>query len=29
MGVAFGGLRPDLAWRLILGSTVVLPVLVW
>ncbi|CAK4035009.1 MFS sugar transporter [Lecanosticta acicola] len=28
MGVAFGGLRPDLAWRLILGSTVVLPVLV-
>ncbi|KAI9655573.1 MAG: hypothetical protein M1821_005366 [Bathelium mastoideum] len=28
MGVAFGGLRPDLAWRLILGSTVVLPILV-
>ncbi|KAF2161917.1 hypothetical protein M409DRAFT_58694 [Zasmidium cellare ATCC 36951] len=28
MGVAFGGLRPDLAWRLILGSTVVLPVVV-
>ncbi|KAF2098856.1 putative MFS sugar transporter [Rhizodiscina lignyota] len=28
MGVAFGGLRPDLAWRLILGSTVVLPVIV-
>src|ERR1700761_1703731 len=26
MGVAFGGLRPDLAWRLILGSTVVLPI---
>ncbi|KAF2811506.1 putative MFS sugar transporter [Mytilinidion resinicola] len=28
MGVAFGGLRPDLAWRLILGSTVVLPIIV-
>ncbi|KAL9599631.1 MAG: hypothetical protein Q9219_003715 [cf. Caloplaca sp. 3 TL-2023] len=28
MGVAFGGLRPDLAWRLILGSTVVLPTIV-
>lgn len=28
MGVAFGGLRPDLAWRLILGSTVVLPLIV-
>lgn len=28
IGVAFGGLRPDLAWRLILGSTVVLPLLV-
>lgn len=28
MGVAFGGLEPDLAWRLILGSTVVLPILV-
>ncbi|KAF2231111.1 hypothetical protein EV356DRAFT_490827 [Viridothelium virens] len=28
MGVAFGGLREDLAWRLILGSTVVLPILV-
>lgn len=28
MGVAFGGLRPDLAWRLILGSTVVAPVIV-
>ncbi|KAL9115012.1 MAG: hypothetical protein Q9227_001256 [Pyrenula ochraceoflavens] len=28
MGVAFGGLRPDLAWRLILGSTVVLPLFV-
>ena len=28
MGVAFGGLREDLAWRLMLGSTVVLPILV-
>lgn len=28
IGVAFGGLRPDLAWRLILGSTVVLPLIV-
>lgn len=28
MGVAFGGLRPDLAWRLMLGSTVVLPLIV-
>lgn len=28
MGVAFGGLAPDLAWRLILGSTVVLPLIV-
>lgn len=28
MGVAFGGLHPDLAWRLILGSTVVLPLIV-
>lgn len=28
MGVAFGGLEPDLAWRLMLGSTVVLPILV-
>ncbi|KAK7707714.1 hypothetical protein SLS57_009229 [Botryosphaeria dothidea] len=28
MGVAFGGLEPDLAWRLILGSTVVLPLIV-
>lgn len=28
MGVAFGGLREDLAWRLILGSTVVLPIIV-
>ena len=28
VGVAFGGLTPDLAWRLILGSTVVLPTFV-
>jgi len=28
MGVAFGGLAPDLGWRLMLGSTVVLPVIV-
>ncbi|KAK2779815.1 hypothetical protein FQN52_000248 [Onygenales sp. PD_12] len=28
MGVAFGGLEPDLAWRLMLGSTVVLPLVV-
>lgn len=28
IGVAFGGLEPDLAWRLMLGSTVVLPLLV-
>lgn len=28
MGVAFGSLAPDLAWRLILGSTVVLPLIV-
>jgi Sugar (and other) transporter len=28
MGVAFGGLAPDLGWRLILGSTVVLPLFV-
>ena len=28
MGVAFGGLPPDLAWRLMLGSTVVLPLIV-
>lgn len=28
MGVAFGGLAPDLGWRLILGSTVVLPLVV-
>ena len=28
MGVAFGGLRPNLAWRLILGSTCVLPTIV-
>ena len=28
IGVAFGGLRPDLAWRLILGSTVVMPAIV-
>ncbi|KAL8952028.1 MAG: hypothetical protein Q9222_002047 [Ikaeria aurantiellina] len=28
IGVAFGGLDPDLAWRLILGSTVVLPLFV-
>lgn len=28
MGVAFGSLAPNLAWRLILGSTVVLPILV-
>ncbi|KAL9622300.1 MAG: hypothetical protein Q9160_003311 [Pyrenula sp. 1 TL-2023] len=27
MGVAFGGLAPDLSWRLILGSTVVLPLI--
>ena len=26
--MAFGGLEPDLAWRLILGSTVLLPVFV-
>ena len=28
MGVAFGGLSADLGWRLILGSTVVLPIIV-
>jgi len=28
MGVAFGGLAPDLGWRLMLGSTVVLPIIV-
>ncbi|KAL1959868.1 hypothetical protein VTO42DRAFT_1013 [Malbranchea cinnamomea] len=28
MGVAFGGLEEDLAWRLMLGSTVVLPLVV-
>ncbi|CRG85750.1 putative polyol transporter 6 [Talaromyces islandicus] len=28
MGVAFMGLAPDLAWRLMLGSTVVLPIIV-
>ncbi|KAL8931592.1 MAG: hypothetical protein Q9216_007145 [Gyalolechia sp. 2 TL-2023] len=28
IGVAFGGLEPNLAWRLILGSTVVLPLFV-
>ncbi|KAI1981664.1 hypothetical protein LOZ55_000686 [Ophidiomyces ophidiicola] len=28
IGVAFGGLEPDLAWRLMLGSTVVLPTIV-
>lgn len=28
MGVAFGGLAPDLGWRLMLGSTVVLPLIV-
>jgi hypothetical protein len=28
IGVAFGGLEPDLAWRLMLGSTVVLPLVV-
>ncbi|KAK2767414.1 hypothetical protein FQN54_003570 [Arachnomyces sp. PD_36] len=28
IGVAFGGLEPDLAWRLMLGSTVVLPIVV-
>ena len=28
MGVAFGGLQPNLAWRLILGSTVVPPLIV-
>ncbi|KAI2056596.1 hypothetical protein LOZ12_000760 [Ophidiomyces ophidiicola] len=28
IGVAFGGLEPDLAWRLMLGSTVVLPIIV-
>ena len=28
MGVAFGGLGPDLSWRLMLGSTVVLPLIV-
>ncbi|KAI9737636.1 MAG: hypothetical protein M1818_005640 [Claussenomyces sp. TS43310] len=28
MGVAFGGLAPDLGWRLMLGSTVVLPIFV-
>lgn len=27
-GVAFGGLGPDLSWRLMLGSTVVLPLIV-
>lgn len=28
VGVAFGGLEPNLAWRLMLGSTVVLPLVV-
>lgn len=28
MGVAFGGLEPNLAWRLILSFTVVLPAIV-
>ncbi|KIX97132.1 uncharacterized protein Z520_07246 [Fonsecaea multimorphosa CBS 102226] len=28
MGVAFGGLSPNLGWRLMLGSTVVLPLIV-
>jgi hypothetical protein len=28
MGVAFGGLGEDLGWRLMLGSTVVLPLIV-
>lgn len=28
MGVAFGGLGDDLSWRLMLGSTVVLPIIV-
>lgn len=28
MGVAFGGLAPNLAWRLMLGSTTVLPLIV-
>lgn len=28
MGVAFGGLRQNLGWRLMLGSTVVMPLLV-
>jgi len=28
MGVAFGSLAPDLGWRLMLGSTVVLPLIV-
>jgi MFS family permease len=28
MGVAFGGLGDDLSWRLMLGSTVVLPLIV-
>jgi Sugar (and other) transporter len=28
MGVAFGGLSEDLGWRLMLGSTVVLPLIV-
>jgi hypothetical protein len=28
MGVAFGGLGEDLGWRLMLGSTVVLPLVV-
>ncbi|KAL9115140.1 MAG: hypothetical protein Q9227_000934 [Pyrenula ochraceoflavens] len=28
MGVAFGGLSDDLSWRLMLGSTVVLPIIV-
>ncbi|KAL8703105.1 MAG: hypothetical protein Q9201_003696 [Fulgogasparrea decipioides] len=28
IGVAFGGIKKDLAWRLILGSTVVLPAIV-
>ncbi|KAI4252948.1 MAG: hypothetical protein LQ352_003994 [Teloschistes flavicans] len=28
MGVAFGGLEKNLAWRLMLGSTVVLPAVV-
>lgn len=28
MGVAFGGLSEDLGWRLMLGSTVILPIIV-